>query len=359
MKAVNKRQLLVYALVAVMALGGVVAYFPQCKSDNGGPAKPPAAVTPPPAVQVTVPPFSADSAYAFIKKQVDFGPRVPGTPAHAKCAAWLAAEFRRFGLTVVEQKFEAPTYFGKRPAVNIIGQYKPELHNRILLCAHWDSRHIADNDTENKEKPILGADDGGSGVGVLLEIARLLQANPANIGVDFVLFDAEDLGDDRDPVGNASSSVMTQSATQDKAETWCLGSQHWAKNPHKPGYTAQFGILLDMVGAIGARFPREGYSSENASAIQERIWNTGIELGYGSLFVKEQGGYITDDHLFVMRDRRIPTVDIIGMPNEPPHVFGAYHHTHADNMSIISKATLQAVGHTVTTVLYRTEKGVQ
>lgn len=355
MKAVNTRKLLVYGLIAVMAFGFVLTRLPRCASDVE--PLPPVVPTPPP-VQVNVPPFNADSAYLFVKKQVAFGPRVPGTDPHRKCADWLVAEFTRFGLTVVRQPFDAPTYFGKRQAYNIIGQYKPELPNRVLLCAHWDSRHIADKDDKDQDKPILGADDGGSGVGVLLEIARLLQANPVDLGVDFVLFDAEDLGDDRDPVGSASS-IMTQGSESDKTETWCLGSQYWARSPHKPNYSARFGILLDMVGASGARFPREGYSAANAPAVQNRIWNIARELGHENFFPNREGGYITDDHVFVVRGRNIPTVDIIGMPNEPPaDVFGAHHHTHADDMDIISTVTLGAVGQVVTTVIYRTDKGV-
>ncbi|MCC7507651.1 MAG: M28 family peptidase [Saprospiraceae bacterium] len=357
MKNINTRQLLVYVLVAVMALGTVFTYLPRCTSDNNG-AKQPQTNTQPTPVVIVAPPFNADSAYNNVQKQVDFGPRVPGTEAHKKCADWLAAEVKRQGLTVITQPFTANFYFGKRQAYNIIGQYKPELPNRILLCAHWDSRHIADKDDNNKDKPILGADDGGSGVGVLLEIARLLKDNPVNIGVDFVLFDAEDLGDDTDPVGDASPSVMADDPNN-KSHTWCLGSQYWAKNPHKPGYKAQFGILLDMVGAVGAKFPLEGYSYTNAPQAQQRIWAIAQELGYGGLFLNQISGGITDDHLPVMRELKFPVVDIISLPGNDQHIFGSYHHTHADNMSIISRETLGAVGKVVSEVVYRTGKPLQ
>lgn len=340
----------------------IVAFiFPYLKDmlPGGGRSTPqPTNTEPPskPAVTVNVPTFNRDSAYYFVKKQVDFGPRVPGTPAHKKCAEWLAAEFRRFGMTVVEQKFKAQTYFGPRDAVNIIAQYKPEATSRVLLCAHWDSRHIADKDTKNQNNPILGADDGASGVGVLLEIARQLQANPLDIGVDLICFDAEDLGDDRPH--EDSGSVMTQANPEIQARTWCLGSQHWARNLHKPGYSARFGILLDMVGAKGAVFPREGYSARNAPRIQDRIWSIAAELGYGASFPNRDGGAVTDDHVFVMEGTRIPTVDIISIPNEPPKSFGEYHHTHNDNMSIIDANTLGMVGTVVITVLYREGAGV-
>lgn len=344
-------------IVSVFVPNGLLAAFAFAllfAACNGDSDKPAVSTTPPKPARTPVqtPTFVADSAYLFVKKQVDFGPRVPGSAAHKKCAAWLAAEFRRFGLTVVEQKFQAKTYFGSLEAVNIIGQYRPELPDRVLLCAHWDSRHIADKDAKDKNKPILGADDGGSGVGVLLEIARALQTNPVPMGIDFVLFDAEDLGDDRDET--AGDSPLKQATQESKAETWCLGSQHWAANPHKPGYTARFGILLDMVGAKGAQFPREGYSMVNALPVQDKIWGIASELGFSGLFLNRDGGGITDDHLFVMRGRQIPTVDIIGMPNPSPHVFGAHHHTHNDNMSVIDREVLRAVGQVVLETVYRT-----
>ncbi len=347
----NKRIWIVALVVAALSVPYLLRIVPS-KPSSSEPSAPALA----PKISVAVPMFSADSAFSFVEKQVSFGPRVPGTSAHKKCAAWLAGEFRRLGLEVIEQPFVAKTYFGPRDAVNIIGQYRPERINRILLCAHWDSRHIADKDSVDAQKPILGADDGGSGVAVLLEIARLLQQQPIeNYGIDFVLFDAEDLGDDRSEAGQ---SVMMQAAADQKTLTWCLGSQHWARTPHRPGYTAQFGILLDMVGARGALFPREGYSAQNAPGLQNRIWQVAQELGYGGLFIDRPGGYITDDHVFVMRGLRIPVVNIISVPNPPPGAFGAHHHTHRDNLDIIDRHVLRAVGQVVITVLYRTDAGV-
>ncbi|HND86956.1 MAG TPA: M28 family peptidase [Saprospiraceae bacterium] len=352
------RQKLVYFLIAALLLSLVATRLPQWFGKRGPSTDDMSTSTTPakPAVQVDVPAVHADSAFLYVKKQVDFGARVPGSAAHKKCAAWLVSEFKRHGMTVIEQKFKAEAYFGTLDAVNIIAQYRPELPNRILLCAHWDSRHIADHDTRDKDKPILGADDGGSGVALLLEMARLLHANPANIGVDLICFDAEDLGKESDDEAPADSPTMLQQA-QDNSETWCLGSQHWASNLHKPGYRANFGILLDMVGARGAVFPREGYSTVNAPVIQDKIWAVAAELGYGNLFTNKRGGGITDDHVFVMRGTRIPTVDIISMPNDPPRVFGRYHHTHDDNLDIIDRDVLASVGKVVTTVVYRSAAG--
>ncbi|MCC6462686.1 MAG: M28 family peptidase [Saprospiraceae bacterium] len=343
-------------IVLVLILAFLAPYLRQCIPSSSTPPTPNISAPAKPAVTVTVPTINADSAYLFIKKQVDFGPRVPGTPAHKKCAAWMSAEFKRLGLSVIEQKFTAQTYFGPRDAVNIIAQYKPELSKRILLCAHWDSRHIADKDSKDKANPILGADDGASGIGLLLEIARTLQANPLDLGVDLICFDAEDLGDDRESAPN--ESVMTQASAEAKARTWCLGSQYWAGNLHKPGYTAQFGILLDMVGAKGAVFPYESYSKDRAPLVQNQIWNIAEELGFGSMFPRRDAGYVTDDHVFVMNGTSIPTVDIISIPNPPPNSFGSYHHTHNDNMNVIDRATLGSVGQVVATVLYRAGAGV-
>jgi glutaminyl-peptide cyclotransferase len=147
---------------------------------------------------------------------------------------------------------------------------------------------------------------------------------------------------------------MAQATNDSKTQTWCLGSQHWSRNLHRPGYTAQFGILLDMVGARGAVFPREGSSAQHAPRVQDRIWGIAHELGYGGYFPNRPGGFIADDHVFIMRGTGIPTVDIISIPNPPPAAFGAYHHTHDDNMDIIDRNTLGMVGHVVATVLYRT-----
>ncbi|TNE68565.1 MAG: M28 family peptidase [Bacteroidetes bacterium] len=349
----NKRLWIVILLIAAFVVPYLPNWIEKFKSTDTPPAGPEPVK---PAVTVNVPAFNADSAYAFVEKQVSFGPRVPGSTAHKKCADWLVQTFEGMGMTVVRQPFKAKTYFGTLDAVNIIAQYKPELKNRVLLCAHWDSRHIADNDTKDQEKPILGADDGASGVGVMLEIARILQQNPIDMGVDLICFDAEDLGDDREE--QAGSSMMTQNNNQAKAKTWCLGSQHWSRNLHKPGYSAQFGILLDMVGARGAVFPKESYSANNAPRIQGQIWNIAAELGYGTYFPMRDAGYVTDDHVFVMQGAGIPTVDIISIPNQPPHSFGAYHHTHDDNMTIIDRNTLNMVGRVVSTVLYRKEAGV-
>ena len=332
---------LVRAASSLLTLLTISAAFTACRNDPPQPATP---QTPPkPSVTpVAIPLFNADSALWYVQKQVNFGPRVPNTEAHRRCAAWLVAELRSQGLTVIEQKFSAQHFKGTTfQCVNIIGQYKPELPRRILLAAHWDSRFMADQDTKDVNKPILGADDGGSGVGILLELARTLQNNPVDIGVDIVLFDAEDQGNDADD-------------GQDHSQTWCLGAQHWAKNLHKPGYSPLYGILLDMVGGANPRFAKEGISRQAAPGIVDRVWRQAANLGYSNVFVNEDGAAITDDHYFVVQLARIPMIDIISRPGQTESGFVPHWHTHADDMKAIDKNTLDMVGKVVTNCVYQT-----
>ncbi|HFA50107.1 MAG TPA: M28 family peptidase [Bacteroidetes bacterium] len=303
---------------------------------------------PAPKKKFFAPEFQRDSAYSFVNQQVAFGFRLPNTSGHKACKEWLVGKFKSYGLKVMEQPFQAKAYTGKTlNGVNIIAQYNPSASKRILLAAHWDTRHIADSplSTERQDEPILGADDGGSGVGVLLEIARQLQATPTNIGVDFVLFDAEDYGD------NASANP--------KPESWCLGSQHWAKNMMPPNYRPKFGILLDMVGARNAKFPKEGVSLHFAPQVVDKVWRIGQHLGYTRFFDDTKVGTVTDDHLFVNTIAKIPMIDIIGMPRPPDtqNSFGKHWHTHNDNMDIIDAYTLRAVGQTLLEVIYREAAG--
>ncbi|MDR1679946.1 MAG: M28 family peptidase [Prevotellaceae bacterium] len=291
---------------------------------------------------VTVPVFNADSAYRYVKAQVDFGPRVPETPAHKACGDYLAEELNRFGATVVEQTAELQAFYGKVNARNIIGSYDVENPNRILLLAHWDSRAWSDHDSnpENWRKPVDGANDGASGVGVLLEIARQLQTQQPAVGIDILFVDAEDQGEPR-----WESNLRNSSQNY-----WCLGSQYWAANPHEAGYKARFGILLDMVGAPGATFPREAYSMQFAPHVVEKVWNEAQANGFGQHFVSKQSGYITDDHVPVNQVRGIPCIDIIQLTENG---FGNYWHTQNDTMENIAPATLRAVGQTLLNIIYK------
>ena len=290
---------------------------------------------------VIVPEFNADSAYAYTAAQVALGPRVPNTSAHRAGGDFLAGELRRFGAEVIEQEATLRIYDGQTiQAKNIIASFDLENKNRILLCAHWDSRPFSDEDPDpaNHHKPVDGANDGAGASAVLLEIARQIGKHPINTGIDIILFDAEDWGEPRfDRQGRGG---------------WCLGSEYWAKNPHIPNYTAKFGILLDMVSAPNALFYKEYNSMQFAPHIVRKVWETAQALGYGNHFINQLGGSIEDDHIQVVKYRKIPTINIIQFDPNTPHGFGDYWHTVNDNMNAVSKETMQAVGQTVLHVIY-------
>lgn len=289
---------------------------------------------------ISVPAFNGDSAYSFVEKQVAFGPRVPNTKGHKDCAEYLENKLKSYGADVVVQKFQVNRYDGVlMNAKNIIASFDSQNVKRIMLCAHWDTRPWADNDIEqNYYKAIDGANDGASGVAVLLEIARAVSESAPEVGIDIILFDAEDSGTPRFHDGNYDE------------KSWCLGSQYWSYNPHKSGYNARYGILLDMVGAENAVFCKEGFSVDYAGSIVKKIWNKAAELGYSHIFMDEYCGYITDDHVSVNEIARIPCVDIIH--NSPTEGFGEFWHTVNDNMDGIDKNMLSKVGNVVLNVIY-------
>ncbi len=295
------------------------------------------------------PDFNADSAYAFTQAQCDFGPRDMNSKGHEECGAWIVAKFKGYGCKVTTQKADLKGYDGTTlKSTNIMAQYNPRATTRILLCAHWDSRPWADNDPDsaNWHKPILAANDAASGVAVMLEIARLLQKNalPSGFGVDFVCFDAEDWG------------TPQWEANQDASgDFWALGAQHFAANLPQ-GYEARYGILLDMVGGMNAKFYKEGISNQYAPEIVKKVWRAARQAGFGSYFPRQEGGMITDDHIPLNQKAGIPTIDIIPYyPDCQQSSFGPTWHTLADNMDNIDRNTLKAVGQTVIQVLF-TEK---
>lgn len=287
---------------------------------------------------VAIPAFSADSAYKYVKAQVDFGPRMPNTKQHDECANYLEQQLKQFGAQVTVQRADLTAFDGKvLKSENIIGSYNPEAQNRILLFAHWDTRPWADNDPnpKNHNTPILGANDGASGVGVLLEIARNLGKEKPNIGVDIIFFDMEDYG-----------------TVEGGEDSWCLGTQYWAMNLPTSSNKPKFGILLDMVGAPNATFYKEQFSQLYAPDIVEKVWSQAAALGLGQTFVDEQGGAITDDHIYVNKLAGIPSIDIIQFDKNTSTGFAAYWHTVDDTMANVDKTTLQAVGVTLLNVIY-------
>ena len=315
----------------------------------------------------TRPSFSSDSAYAYIERQMAFGPRVPNSNAHMQCAVWLIEQLKAFGAEVELQKGFMPDYKGDNQQIyNIIGHFSPSHEGRggeglsrprILLGAHYDTRPWCDEEEDYSERfyNVPGANDGASGVGVLLEVARQLGLKLSNseasngpqsglsVPVDIIFFDCEDMGTPR---------VYTGAERED---TWCLGSQLWATNyanniklsnsEASNGY--QYGIILDMVGAPDAVFPLEMYSTQYASNYQHQIWRAAEQLGYGSMWVKQQSYPITDDHYYINYIAGIPCVDVIHYDIRNATGFPHWWHTRNDNMDNISKSTLQAVGEVV------------
>lgn len=286
---------------------------------------------------VPTPSFNADSAYFYIDEQVAFGPRIPNSAAHQAAGDRIIDRLEAYGAEVSVQTFEATTYDGVTLALrNIMGSINPEARKRLLIACHWDTRPYASKEKEDPTMQFDGANDGGSGVGVMLEMARAIQAFDSlpNVGVDLLFFDGEDWGEEGagDPV------------------TWCLGSQYWSKN--KGNYSAYYGILLDMVGGKNAKFPYEGISRQYAKKILRHVWTEASNLGYGDYFIPRQEGSITDDHYYVNTIAKIPMIDILHWEHGTGY-FGDWHHTTRDNMSLIDKNTLKAVGQTVLHVIYQ------
>ncbi len=292
----------------------------------------------PAAAKVNTPVFNEDSAYVSVAAQVAMGPRTPGSGAQKRCADWMEQKLRKVCDTVYRQNVTV-TGGDKKvlPCYNLIGVINPRATKRILFLTHWDSRPWADQDTHDQDKPILAADDAGSGVAVLIELARQIKGFglAQDVGVDILLEDVEDYG--KSAWGEAS---------------YCLGTQYWANHPHVAGYKAEFGVLLDMVGAHGAQFPLEDLSTQYAGAVQQRVWQSAARAGYSSYFPYTAAGAITDDHLPVNQIMGIKTIDIINLTNNPQDPFAPHWHTHNDNMQIIDKSTLKAVGQTLLQVVY-------
>jgi Zn-dependent M28 family amino/carboxypeptidase len=296
------------------------------------------------SLQPVGPAFCADSAYLYCQAQCDFGPRTMNSKAHDDCEKWIISKFESFGMQVTPQKAVLKGYDGTSlNSTNIIASYRPDLTDRVLLCAHWDSRPWADNDPDeaNWKTPVMAANDGASGVAVMLEIARLLSKDTLQLGVDFICFDAEDWG------------VPQWNEDNFDSDSWALGAQYWSTNLHKKGYRARFGILLDMVGGQGAQFYKEAMSVQYANHIVEKVWRAAQVVGYGSMFPSQQGTGVTDDHISVNTKAKIPTIDIIPYyPNCEQSSFGPTWHTVNDDMEHIDKNTLQAVGQTLIQVLF-------
>ncbi len=289
-----------------------------------------------------IPVFNQDSAYAFIEKQLSFGTRVPGSDGHKACKEWMVNKFKSYDGDVIEQGFTAKIYTGESlESTNIIAQFNPDHKDRIILSAHWDSRFVAEQDKDDnlKDKPIPGADDGASGTAVLIEIARQIQSNPIDYGIDIILWDAEDQG------------------TNTSQESWCIGSQYWSRNKHVKKYRPHYGINLDMIGVKDPRFSKDAVSMEHAGQVMDKVWKLAQKMGYAKMFVDEETPGLVDDHLFVNTLAGVPMIDIINRPHNSKTGFMHAWHTHDDDISIIDKRSLRVVGQVVTAVIYKESDG--
>lgn len=282
------------------------------------------------------PAFDADSAFAYVKAQTDFGPRVPNTEAHRRAGDWLEGELKRHGASVVTQPMQLKAFDGTTlQARNIMGQYNPQASDRLLLMAHWDTRPWADNDPDkaNHAKAPDGANDGASGVGVLLEVARALaQQNPGR-GVDILFLDAEDWGTHADDA------------------SWALGAEYFVNNPIVPGYRPAQAILVDMVGGRGSLFYREGQSQYGAPALNDAVWAVAASSGFGNMFVNQVGGAVTDDHVKFLQ-AGIPAIDIIAYDPTSGTGFPPTWHTMGDNLQNIDPQVLGTVGQVLLNYIY-------
>jgi len=289
--------------------------------------------------------FNADSAYAFCAAQCAFGPRTMNSPAHEDCGQWIEQQFKKYGYQVTLQQADLKGYDGTiLKSTNIMASKAvADSVSRILLCAHWDSRPWADNDPDsaNWHKPVMGANDGASGVAVMLEVARLMSIHDsARVAVDFLCFDAEDWG-------------VPQWKDEVDGDSWALGAQYWAEHFKELGVHYQYGILLDMVGGQGAKFYKEAFSLQHAQTYVDKVWQAAQAAGYGSFFPNETGGYITDDHVPVNEQAGVPCIDIINhYPDCQQSSFGPTWHTVNDDIQHIDKNTLQAVGQTLLQLIY-------
>ncbi|MBK9257090.1 MAG: M28 family peptidase [Saprospiraceae bacterium] len=315
-------------------LSFALLFVTSCKDDK----KTNEDATPHSTNKAVIPRINADSAFSYVEKQLSFGVRVPGTTGHTQTKDWIIHKMKSYGAEVEVQPFKA-TFLGKKdvPSYNIIASVNPSYKKRVLLMAHWDTRLIAekDADPEMQTKAIPGAIDGASGVAALLEIARNISLNEIELGVDFIFFDAEDQGENGD--------------------NWCIGSKYWSENPHKKGYTAEFGILLDLIGAKGATYGYEAYSYQFAPNILKKVWALAQGMGYGQLFMVYDGGGVMDDHYYVNTIRKIPSIDII--ETNKAGGFGSYHHTHDDNIDAMDIENFRSVIQVVTAVIYKVSDG--
>lgn len=272
--------------------------------------------------------FEGERALTYVETQLDFGPRVPGTPGHQRAGDWIVQMMRERADTVIEQRWDHVTVSGDTlPMRNILARIRPELADRVLYVAHWDTRPIADDDPNpsNRTLPVPGANDGASGVALLIALADALQKQPPSVGVDLLFVDGEDYGD------------------FPKNEDVLIGSRYFAKNLPSPDYRPLFGVVWDMIGDEELDIYQEGYSVQNAPEVVARVWNAAADLGYAKYFIPRRDQGITDDHLPLL-EAGLRVIDVIDIRYDP-------HHTIGDTIDKVSAKSLGIVGDVALTLV--------
>jgi hypothetical protein len=292
--------------------------------------------------------FDGDSALAYARAQVAFGPRVPGTDGHRRAGDWIAAQMRARADSVEVQSWKHVTAKGDTlPLRNIIARFKPAMTQRVLYLAHWDTRPTADSDRNlgARQRPIPGANDGASGVGLLIALADAFRKTPPTVGVDLLFVDGEDYG------------AFEDWADTSKNKDVLIGSQYFA-NRLPPAYKPIFGVLFDMIGDASLQIYQETHSVNAAPEVVARVWQTAKELGYSKYFIPEVKGGVTDDHLPLIR-KGLRVIDVIDADYcldggvECGTSERNLHHTMQDTIERISAKSLQIVGDVALTLLTR------
>jgi Zn-dependent M28 family amino/carboxypeptidase len=284
-----------------------------------------------PATAVTTTDFDADSAMSYARQQVAFGPRIPNTEAARKTGDWIVGKLKGTADTVLEQTWTHTTAKGEKLALrNIFARFRPNEKNRVLYLTHWDTRPVADSDPDpaNRTKPFDGANDGASGVGLLLAIADALKKTPPGVGVDLLFVDGEDWGD----FGPPDVDVL-------------IGSEYFAAHLPSADYKPLYGVLFDMIGDQDLAIYQEGNSINAAPEVVQKVWGQAKQMGYESTFIPQAQNTITDDHVPLIK-AGLRVIDVIDLDYGPKNAsgVGVWHHAVADKMEHVSAKSLKIVG---------------
>ncbi len=308
------------AVVIALGIGGYVVLggFGQGSAASGG------------SLKLSDIPFNGTQAYEYLKQLCAIGPRVSGTAGMAAQQKLLIDHFKQLGATVTRQGFTArhPLTGEAVPMTNLLIQWHPDRKERVLLVAHYDTRPFPDRDPHNPRGTFLGANDGASGVAILMELGKSMPQFKSHVGVDFLLVDGEEL-------------VYRDSTPTSPGDPYCLGSEEFARQyfAEPPPFKYRWGVLLDMVGGAEMHLPQDRNSLEwkDTKPLVDAIWGTAARLGVKEFIPHSSGIQITDDHVKLRNIGGIPTCDLIDM-NYPQW------HTQADDPAHCSALSLAKVG---------------